>query len=159
MRGPPSYLIGRRNGHDSPWTPERDAVLVRLWAEGYSASQIADQIMGVKVSRCSVIGRVHRLKLPGRKPRQPASKSPPRERRVRQFVPKPPAPPPRPEPPPPPPPGEPRMRKLPLLELKPTSCRWPVNDGRPFLFCAATADEGEVYCGFHGRMARVRDRK
>ena len=151
MRGPPSYLVGRRNVTSTPWNPERDALLARLWAEGYSASQIASG-MDVDVTRCAVIGRVHRLKLPGRKPRAPASKSPPRPR-VRQFVPKPPAPP----PPEPPPPGEPRMRKLPLAKLKPTSCRWPVNDGAPvFLFCAAEAASGEVYCGFHRDRSRVR---
>ena len=149
----PSYLVDRRNVHTSPWTDERDAVLTRLWAEGYSASQIADQIMGVTVSRCAVIGRVHRLKLPARKEREPARK--PRPRRTRGFVPKPPAPPPRPDPPPPP--NEPKMRRLKLVELKPTSCRWPIGDA-PFLFCGASAAEGGVYCPFHQRMARVRKR-
>lgn len=153
MREPPSYLVGRRNVHDSPWTPERDAVLVQLWSEGYSASQIAAQIMGVQVTRNAVIGRVNRLQLPARKPRQRAITPGRRKPRVKIFEPKPPAPPPRPAAS-----GAPRMRGLPLLKLKPHHCRWPIGDG-PFLFCAADADEGEVYCGFHKGMARVREKR
>jgi GcrA cell cycle regulator len=46
------------------WTDERVEKLKRLWAEGLSASQIASQLGGV--SRNAVIGKVHRLNLPGR---------------------------------------------------------------------------------------------
>ena len=149
-----SYLTGRRNAHISPWTGERDAILVRLWTEGFSASQIAAQISDVVVSRMAVIGRVHRLKLPARKPRQPARRKP---RKVRMFVPKP--PPPQPPKPPPPPPGEPKMRRLKLVDLKPTSCRWPIGDGPQWLFCGADRAEGGVYCPFHQRIARVKDKR
>lgn len=46
------------------WTDERVEKLKKLWAEGLSASQIAAQLGGV--SRNAVIGKVHRLSLPGR---------------------------------------------------------------------------------------------
>jgi len=46
------------------WTDERVERLTKLWAEGLSASQIAAQLGGV--SRNAVIGKVHRLNLPGR---------------------------------------------------------------------------------------------
>lgn len=46
------------------WDDERVERLKRLWAEGLSASQIAAQLGGV--SRNAVIGKVHRLCLPGR---------------------------------------------------------------------------------------------
>ncbi|MBP8939426.1 MAG: GcrA cell cycle regulator, partial [Agrobacterium sp.] len=46
------------------WTDERVEKLKKLWAEGLSASQIAAQLGGV--SRNAVIGKVHRLNLPGR---------------------------------------------------------------------------------------------
>lgn len=46
------------------WTDERVERLKRLWSEGLSASQIAAQLGGV--SRNAVIGKVHRLNLPGR---------------------------------------------------------------------------------------------
>ena len=148
-----SYLIGRRNAQNTPWNAERDALLTRLWAEGFSASQIADQIMGVTITRMAVIGRAHRLELPPRKMRQ-AQKAAPKQRM--RLVPKPPPPPPRPQPPPPP--NEPKMRRLKLVNLKPTSCRWPIGDGSPWLFCGVTAAEGGVYCPFHRRMARVREK-
>ena len=150
----PSYLTNRRNVHDSPWTAERDAVLAKLWAEGYSASQIAAQISDVVVSRMAVIGRVHRLKLPARKAREPARRKPYKRR---MSVPKPPAPPPRPQPPPPPP-GAPKMRRLTLVELGPTDCRWPIGDGISVLFCGADAAEGQVYCSYHLARAHVRKR-
>src|ERR671938_19827 len=47
------------------WTDERVEILVKLWNEGLSASQIAAEIGG-NVSRNAVIGKVHRLGLSGR---------------------------------------------------------------------------------------------
>ncbi|MBL0371495.1 GcrA family cell cycle regulator [Rhizobium sp. KVB221] len=46
------------------WTDDRVERLKKLWSEGLSASQIAAQLGGV--SRNAVIGKVHRLSLPGR---------------------------------------------------------------------------------------------
>lgn len=46
------------------WTDERVELLKRLWSEGLSASQIADQLGGI--TRNAVIGKVHRLKLESR---------------------------------------------------------------------------------------------
>ena len=46
------------------WTDERVSLLIKLWSEGLSASQIAGQLGGV--TRNAVIGKVHRLKLEGR---------------------------------------------------------------------------------------------
>jgi len=142
-----SVLRGRRA--TSPWTDERDILIARLWLEGYSASQIADRIADVAVSRCAVIGRAHRLKLPARKSRSPARAL--RQPRRLRFgsVPKPPAPPPRPRPPPPPPLGPPAMRMLSLFELTPSQCHFPIGEPTAF-FCAADADG--IYCPFHQRM-------
>lgn len=53
------------------WTCERVELLKKLWNEGLSASQIAAQLGGV--SRNAVIGKVHRLKLPGRGKTAPGS--------------------------------------------------------------------------------------
>lgn len=47
------------------WSEERTALLRKGWADGLSASQIAKQLGGV--SRNAVIGKVHRIGLPGRK--------------------------------------------------------------------------------------------
>jgi GcrA cell cycle regulator len=46
------------------WTPERVATLKKLWERGESASQIAAALGDV--SRNGVIGKIHRLGLPGR---------------------------------------------------------------------------------------------
>ncbi|MGD9477761.1 GcrA family cell cycle regulator [Shinella sp. G-2] len=68
------------------WTDERVEKLKKLWSEGLSASQIAAQLGGV--SRNAVIGKVHRLNLPGRakaggtqtaaRPKRPAAAAAPR---------------------------------------------------------------------------------
>lgn len=57
------------------WTDERVERLKSLWAEGLSASQCAKRLGGV--TRCAVIGKVHRLGMP-RRMRQPASTPGPR---------------------------------------------------------------------------------
>lgn len=49
----------------SPWTEAATARLKQLWAEGYSAGQIARDMGGV--SRNAVIGKAARMKLPARK--------------------------------------------------------------------------------------------
>jgi len=46
------------------WTHERTQLLRKLWAEGYSASQIAKQLGGV--TRSAVLGKLHRLGVPKR---------------------------------------------------------------------------------------------
>jgi GcrA cell cycle regulator len=49
----------------SGWTEERVELLKQLWTEGLSASVISTRLGGW-VSRSGVIGKVHRLGLPGR---------------------------------------------------------------------------------------------
>ncbi len=55
------------------WTDERVELLKKLWMEGLSASQIANEL-GDGVTRNAVIGKVHRLKLSARA--KPASTAP-----------------------------------------------------------------------------------
>jgi GcrA cell cycle regulator len=150
-----TYLENRHNIHDSPWTADLIERLKLLWAEGLSASQIADELAG-KFTRMSVIGKVHRLKLPARKPRDPGPPylRKPRRRRA-NGIPKPPAPPPRPpKPPRPQPQPGAKMRQLPFAKLKPTHCHWPLGEllEPPRLFCGADT-KGEVYCPHHMRRA------
>ncbi len=71
------------------WTDERVELLKKLWAEGLSASQIANQLGGV--SRNAVIGKVHRLKLSARgrasqKTPRPKKPSAPRQPSVRSAT-------------------------------------------------------------------------
>lgn len=51
------------------WTPKRTETLKRLWAEGYSASQIGTELGGL--SRNAVIGKVHRLGIGRKAPKAP----------------------------------------------------------------------------------------
>ncbi|ACS50489.1 GcrA family cell cycle regulator [Bartonella grahamii] len=163
------------------WTCERVELLKKLWSEGLSASQIAAQLGGV--SRNAVIGKVHRLKLPGRgktaqgsartqKPPVGSSPSSPRVRRNTSTV----------------SPMNtssvsieetalktefvaedikkvdmstksnvvvPISRQLNLLQLSENTCRWPVGDplSADFHFCGADSDENSPYCAFHAKLA------
>lgn len=47
------------------WSAEDDAKLTMLWDKGLSATQISSGFDG-QYSRCSVISRAHRIKLPAR---------------------------------------------------------------------------------------------
>ena len=46
------------------WTPDRVEILKKMWSEGQSASQIANDLGGV--TRNAVIGKIHRLGLSNR---------------------------------------------------------------------------------------------
>ncbi|MGA1834176.1 GcrA family cell cycle regulator [Rhizobium wenxiniae] len=150
------------------WTDERIERLTKLWGEGFSASQIAAQLG--HVSRNAVIGKVHRLGLASRKttttaaaPRKhvpqsvhPARKSAP-VRASRPIV-----------------QGNlavlnemegaelaptakvmPIFPRVTLVELKPSSCKWPIGDplSPEFRFCGAQTENGSPYCSYHACLA------
>src|SRR5262245_3863968 len=119
----------------SPWNDEKDEELRRLWAEGYSAKEIAEALK-IGVTRCAVLGKVNRLGLPLRKPAPPPPKpvkpvvlrrifrpAPRKERRVLQETPV----------------EVSKPRRLQLVQLEDDHCRWPIGDprGKRFFFCAA----------------------
>ncbi|HTV32045.1 MAG TPA: GcrA family cell cycle regulator, partial [Methylocella sp.] len=58
------------------WTNERIDLLQKLWLEGCSASQIANEL-GAGITRNAVIGKVYRLGLSGRSKTEEASASSP----------------------------------------------------------------------------------
>lgn len=157
------------------WTDERVELLRKLWSEGLSASQIANQLGGV--SRNAVIGKVHRLKLSARgraSSAQPRAKKAPAagggggrsaSRPARaitatigatalaaQFDAEPVA-------------RQmlrpvenvviPISRKLTLIELTERTCKWPNGDplAEDFSFCGNEAGESGPYCGYHSRVA------
>ncbi|WP_019219155.1 GcrA family cell cycle regulator [Bartonella florencae] len=162
------------------WTDERVELLKKFWSEGLSASQIAAQLGGV--SRNAVIGKVHRLKLPGRgktaqggaraQKTSAASPSSTRMRRTPSTV----------LPtnstscsvgvtalkvelvaedvketsvPEKPNVVVPISRHLNLLQLSENTCRWPVGDplSSDFHFCGADSGENSPYCTFHAKIA------
>lgn len=162
------------------WTDERVALLKKLWADGMSASQIANQLGGV--TRNAVIGKVHRLRLSGRakpassgpRPRKPRTSSPHRPAsrgyvsgntalKARAH--------PSPRRLPAPIPAEdvvvPISLNVPLIALNEEMCRWPIGDPavEGFHFCGHKNFNGLPYCEYHSRLAyqpasdRRRDRR
>ena len=158
------------------WTDERVELLKKLWAEGLSARQIADQLGGV--TRNAVIGKVHRLGLSGR-----ATPSRPKVTRPRKKPTKIVSPPsigggPSPQSAiaekaasPHQSPGLenfPRALLTPIDELvipiedrvtietlKESQCKWPIGDPaeEDFHFCGHNRHEDGVYCEFHKAKA------
>lgn len=158
------------------WTDERVALLTRLWNEGHTASQIADQFGDI--TRNAVIGKVHRLGLSGRaaasrfraarikmRPRtcrpdggaatqypmngNAALKAEPDALQAR------PAPACRPALRPVEQPAPETGPVVGLLELKEGSCRWPIGDpDQPgFGFCGCRKAADGPYCERHAAQA------
>lgn len=147
-------------------------LLKRLWAEGFSASEIRNALPAdknrLRPSRSAVIGKVHRLKLDGRRPARPRRRpnnfarinavrrqaKAAREQALAARLP--------PEPPPPP-----DMKRVALMELHSGMCRWPLGDPREpgFAFCGCpvthverhrggiAVKEPAPYCPYHQRAA------
>jgi len=153
------------------WTDERVELLRKLWLEGLSASQIANELAN-GISRNAVIGKVHRLGLAGRA-KAPSTASPraPRIRPTRHAA--------------------PRMagvatrgntalalkpqhlaiaepepieeivipisERVTIMELREAMCRWPLGDPATpeFRFCGAKkpATATGPYCAYHSRLA------
>ncbi len=117
------------------WTVERVDELTRMWAEGYSARQIAEMLGGV--TRNAVIGKAHRLNL---------------QRGVIVAPPVPVRPPP-----------EPRVAPRPVrtAEFKSWMCSWPTEDaGRYGLhICGKTTQPGRPHCAEHITAAYLRKKR
>ena len=126
------------------WTDERVEQLKQLWADGLSASQIANRMGGV--TRNAVIGKVHRLGLAGRAtPTAPMPKSVATahfesETRSPAFS----------------------LESLSLGDDRPTvstigasQCKWPIGDpaADDFHFCGQSTSSGKPYCAYHSQLA------
>lgn len=156
------------------WTDERRATLVKLWAEGRSASQIANHLGAV--TRNAVIGIVHRMGLGGRATPSRPRKAPSLRAATSCAAPRPPKP------------AETGLRAPPvaratacnnnlnlgngprdpvgypdggvqllatcsLLQLERDMCRFPIGDPRApdFGFCGRPQASGS-YCGHHASV-------
>lgn len=151
----PLAAIGRTG-----WTPERVAMLEKLWADGLSASQIAKQLRGV--TRNAVIGKVVRLGLAGRKPA-----AAPQTRVQRPQQPKAPSFPVRAvltshmshtailKPPTPLVERQEPAGCCTILTVRDGQCRWPIGspDDADFSLCGAQASKGRPYCTDHHQRA------
>lgn len=153
------------------WTDERVELLSKLWLDGRSASQIAAEL-GAGITRNAVIGKVHRLGLAGRP--KPAAPMPTRvkpklvartdergksEQLYSAVV----TPLPLPTKPYAVPVQQaasevviPFSERVTIMDLRESSCRWPMGDptSAEFRFCGArTGLGGGPYCAAHSAMA------
>ena len=119
------------------WTEERVDTLSRLWREGYTARQIAEELGG-EVSRNAVIGKANRLGLS-----KPSKSSVSRQQRqqqkdvpVQKLV-------------------APTGQRATIFTLTASTCRWPIGDPSTadFYFCGAKCSSGQPYCDYHAAMA------
>ena len=147
------------------WTDDRVATLTKLWADGLSASQIANELG--EVTRNAVIGKVHRLGLSGR---AKSGNSTPRAKRATtrsssytknnkanarasgsvrtnavSIT----------RPQPVPDIVAPDPLKISLLELTDNTCKWPIGDPATddFYFCGTKGKEDCPYCEYHALLA------
>jgi GcrA cell cycle regulator len=144
------------------WTEERVALLQKLWGQGYSASQIANQLEGV--TRNAVIGKIHRL---GKRPESATARPRPAfvanhaRRRPATVEARRTAPQPQPSPDWA---ARPFRRAVMLLDepglatcatLEANMCRWPIGDPDEagFSFCGRSVDGQKSYCQGHSRVA------
>jgi GcrA cell cycle regulator len=130
------------------WTDERKELVRDLWAQGFTAREIARQLGGV--SRNAIIGLCHRNEYRQGK-RRPAPMDRPQPRQPKPENGRiPPAPPPRLTPPEP---GA--FLGLPLERLTDSQCHWPEGDG-PFVFCGQPKERGgTAYCAEHRRKGHA----
>jgi GcrA cell cycle regulator len=137
------------------WNDERTAALARLWKDGLSASQVAQQLGSV--SRSAVIGKIHRLGISGRdapsRPRGVSTRTTVKRKATQ---------------------GGRRQASLPSphraaassapFEVAPTAtmatltkhgCRWPIGDpgDEAFGFCGRLRFGRGAYCQGHAPMS------
>jgi GcrA cell cycle regulator len=163
----------RRLESPYPWPPARVAELERLWAKGYSCSQIGARL-DPPATRNAIIGKAHRLGLPGRQPGvnairgrapkvNPGRLAAPVKARAKAKA--------KLREPPPPTEAErlavmrshaweplPGTTPIGLLYLTEHTCRWPLGE-RPFLYCGCASKIGAPYCEAHMSMASSTSQK
>ena len=157
-----------QNNVPSFWSDVRVDYLKTMWSAGRSGGEIASSL---GVTRCSVLGKIFRLRLPvraiennkrykKRTPEQIAAKRAKdkrgnEKRRAKQVAVKP----------------KLTITNLEalrcveveplgktLLELGPNECRYPYGDGAPYSFCGRPQFNGSSYCGGHFGLTARRGR-
>jgi GcrA cell cycle regulator len=149
------------------WTPKRISELERLWATGASTAEIGRQL---DVTKNAVVGKVHRLGLPGRpspikRETRAADRAPARQLRPEIRV-----------------PGDAPVSDAvnspvvareaearakasvatatqPVADLHAPPCQWPFGDpgNDDFHFCGSPSLSGRPYCPDHCARAYVRE--
>ena len=157
------YLFGLKNPAIDRYASTAETI-VTLWQAGHTATQIAKQV-GVK-TRAAILGKLNRLGLLGKRPKVCKSPVSPQEKRrrnkeatrryrskfnfARAITPRamaagltdgis----------------GAPPSLNIPLVDLEPRHCRWPIGDPKQpdFAFCGHKPHPGLPYCCHHARIA------
>lgn len=143
------------------WTPELIKELKKLWKKGLTTGEIG-RVIGM--SKNAVVGKAHRLGLESR-PSPIKREETPKKEKVSRLVKKETKPAPKKEQPIAVETAEPvktvkktksgKNKGVKLVDLKPTSCRWPEGDPKDpdFHFCGKEAVPGKSYCEEHCAVA------
>ncbi len=137
----------------SGWSDARLTRLLELWNARLSAAQIARQL-GDGLTRSAVVGKLFRMGLTRESAERNAARADgarqshrkQRTAKGRPFNPKP-------APLPPPSPCQVRPLMTGILELQPSSCRWPCAAAAETRFCGHVKQAGSPYCPDHRRIA------
>ena len=110
------------------WTDDKIKKLKKMWQIGKATAEIAKSL---GMSKNSIIGKVHRLNLVAR-PSPIKVESTPKKK----VVPK-------------------KTEKVRLMDLKISTCRWPIGDPKDedFHFCGEQTVTGKPYCLAHCQEA------
>lgn len=141
------------------WDDAEKATLTRMWSEGGSSARQISVVLQRR-SRAAVLGMARRLNLTARPQQkrapitQAAKPRRPHHRHGLAML--------GPAPPSLPPTRASRSGAwmaiadtvpVPLVDLNPGMCKWPIGDDRPYLFCGAKASD-EPYCEHHAALSR-----
>ena len=146
------YGLPRRLMLGGYWADGIVNTLIRLWKEGWSATEIRQKEPNLAIfSRNAVLGKLHRLGLLGTRPADEVRRThlrthPARPRPQRQIKPQTiftlpvesisdPLP----------------QERISLVDLMPWHCRYPFNDEAPYTFCGRPKHYGS-YCLSHARI-------
>jgi len=112
------------------WTEDKIKKLKKMWQVGKPTAEIA-KMLGM--SKNSIIGKVHRLNLKVRP--SPIKTDTAKPKKTQQKV----------------------VEKVGLMDLKLTTCRWPIGDPKDedFCFCGKQTITGKPYCAQHCKEAYV----
>ena len=112
------------------WTEDKIKKLKKMWQVGKPTAIIAKTL---GMSKNSIIGKVHRLNLKVRP--SPIKTDTVKVKKAPQKV----------------------IEKVGLMDLKLTTCRWPIGDPKDddFCFCGKPTVTGKPYCSEHCKEAYV----
>lgn len=142
------------NAMNTPWTLEREIMLVSLVGSPYSCRWLAaeiNKVTGSEFTRNSIISKIHRMGLTKAAPENVNRQNRPRKPRNRRI---------RPErvvvdlfadalPPP-------DFLGIPFVETDAKTCMYPEGDGQHVLFCGQPRKDESSYCGFHHQRCWIK---